>query len=59
MGRVESGSDQVEFGSGRVQVGSCYFIIFYPDLKPIRLNSGQKILTHTRPDRVMDRFNPN
>jgi hypothetical protein len=36
-----------QLGVSMGRVGSYYFIIF---LDPIRLNSGQKILTRTRPD---------
>jgi hypothetical protein len=45
---------------GRVQVGLYYFIIFlfFYFFYQTRLNFGQKILIHTRPDRVTGRPDP-
>jgi hypothetical protein len=41
-----------------VWVGSYYFIYFYSDPNPTHLNSGQKIMTHTRSDRVTGQLDP-
>jgi hypothetical protein len=51
MGRVGSSRGQIEFGSD-------HHYFFLSDLNPTRLHSGQKILIHTRPDRVTDRLDP-
>jgi hypothetical protein len=48
MGRVGSGSDRVIL----------FYYYFLSDPKLIRLNSGQKILIHIRPDRVTGRTDP-
>jgi hypothetical protein len=46
----------VVIGVSMGQVGSSYIILLFFD--PIRLYSGQKILIHTRSDRVMGRPDP-
>jgi hypothetical protein len=46
---------QVGPDSGRVIL---FYYYFCSDPNPTRLNPGQKILTHTRPDRITGRPDP-